>query len=583
MAIAILQNAGAGKPGQHQEVNITENGMMILAPDPGYSLDYASLNVDVKPGEQKEIPEINENGEQTVDIDFGTMTVGVKINANVPSAKGNTELIDGSITSYEIPEGTEKIRDCCFYGCNEMTYVKIPESITEIGREAFEGCLAMKKYDLTRCTVVPKIGDDSICTDGDPKILVPAELYNDFCEGKNWKEYVEHFECDALERVKTGSFSEYLNYEDICTIYQTINKDNPGGIIKNDQYKYVRILSSEGKNEILVGGYIGIYSGYFSYTAGKYLVIKYRSKLAADDEDKITDYIEVWATTANKGKFENGDQFSVHVQRDGRWHTIVLDVESSLGENAQYTPGSTLRGFRIDVFNQQNGASFATNDSYFDIAYVGMCDDRGAAIAADPDYSGAEFDCYDLSSMLCGDIKTPSGESYALIGSEVRATPSGMNYVHIDAEINYSANDRGEVYSYIYREDAVLPNVGKYAAVLYTGLDVGENGGLVQVWKSSNNSNVNGQNPNRQIKYSDCVGAGKDSWRYGVAELSGTDYTEDVCRSVRFDYIDGYDEWNYDPYNVTLNIAFLKFFESADEAAAYCKAYMKKYGLWEET
>ena len=68
-----------------------------------------------------------------------------------------------------------------------------------------------------------------------------------------------------------------------------------------------------------------------------------------------------------------------------------------------------------------------------------------------------------------------------------------------------------------------------------------------------------------------------------MAELSGTDYTEDVCRSVRFDYIDGYDKWNCDTYNVTLNIAFLKFFDNADDAAEYCKAYMRKYGLLEET
>ena len=615
---------------QNKTLEIYENGEHVVEAEDGETLTKVTVIADV-PGTDGDKGLIDGN------------VTSYAIPEGVTVIKSYCFYYQKNLKHVKIPEGVESIGASAFEGCSSLTSITIPDSVTSIGSYAFKGCTSLTSitvdknnsvyrsenncliekeseklllgcdndsaeesvtitipegvkeiddhafdncnpttYDLSNCEAVPTISDSAICIDNEPCIVVPADRYNDFCEGKNWKEYVEHFECDALERVKTENFSQYLDYQKICQIYQTINKDKADGIIKNDQYKYVRICSRAGENEILVGGYIGIYSGLFSYTAGKYLVIKYRSKLAAEDEGRMTDYIEVWATTANKGKFENGDQFSVRVQRDGRWHTIVLDVESSLGENAQYTSGSTLRGFRIDVFNQLDGNTFATSDSYFDIAYVGMCDDREDAIAADPDYSGAEFDCYDLSSLLCGDIKTSSGESYALIGSEVRATPSGMNYVHIDAEINYSANDRGEVYSYIYREDAVLPNVGKYAAVLYTGLASGNDSGLVQVWKSSKNTNVNGQNPNRQIKYTDCE-AGKDGWRYGVAELSGTDYTEDVCRSIRLDYIDGYDRWNYDTYNVTLNIAFLKFFDSADEATEYCKAYMKKYGLLEET
>lgn len=567
MAIAILQNAGAGKPGQHQEVNITENGMMILAPDPGYSLDYASLNVDVKPGEQQEIPEINENGEQTVDIDFGTMTVGVKINANVPSAKGNTELIDGSITSYEIPEGTEKIRDCCFYGCNEMTYVKIPESITEIGREAFEGCLAMKKYDLTRCTAVPKIKDDSIRTDGDTQILVPTALYHEFCDHKNWKAHKAHFEKNAVDNFSSGNFDYYLSAETISDVFED------GDL--NSDYNYFRVSSKTGAREIFAGvDFENITFGFLlAPKARKYLVLKYRSKLAEEDKSLMTDDIDVWIATEGD-HFSGagaGTRFSVRVQRDGRWRTIVLAVQDILkklyGENAQYQSGDKLKRFRLDVFNPSGDGGFVTAKSYFDIAYIGLCDDIDNARKADTDYSYSMtgFDSEDLSSLLCG---------------QVEYTESGMPYVNINCTLDTSSED--EKFIYLFQNEAVMPNVGRYAAVLYTGLSGEQGSGLVQVWISSDSDRVKGGNPQQQVIYDDAV-PGRDGWRYGVADLSSGEYTDGVCRCIRFDYIDGFDKWAPSVYDLNLKIAFLNFFDSADEAAAYCEAYMRKYGLLEET
>lgn len=36
-----------------------------------------------------------------------------------------------------IPEGTQKIEECAFFGCNRLTSVVIPDSVTEIGKWAF--------------------------------------------------------------------------------------------------------------------------------------------------------------------------------------------------------------------------------------------------------------------------------------------------------------------------------------------------------------------------------------------------------------------------------------------------------------
>jgi hypothetical protein len=48
------------------------------------------------------------------------------------------DMIEGDITSFEIPEGTTKIRPHCFHGFNfGERSLYIPESIFEIGDNAF--------------------------------------------------------------------------------------------------------------------------------------------------------------------------------------------------------------------------------------------------------------------------------------------------------------------------------------------------------------------------------------------------------------------------------------------------------------
>ena len=52
---------------------------------------------------------------------------------------------DEHLLEIDIPEGIEKIGECCFKDCKSLETVRIPASVKTIGRNAFIGCTALKK------------------------------------------------------------------------------------------------------------------------------------------------------------------------------------------------------------------------------------------------------------------------------------------------------------------------------------------------------------------------------------------------------------------------------------------------------
>ena len=62
--------------------------------------------------------------------------------ANLPSGGCNNttliSLIDRTVTSFEIPEGTQRIGSYALSCCTSLTSVTIPDSVTNIGHHAFE-------------------------------------------------------------------------------------------------------------------------------------------------------------------------------------------------------------------------------------------------------------------------------------------------------------------------------------------------------------------------------------------------------------------------------------------------------------
>ena len=62
------------------------------------------------------------------------------------------EVIDRSLTTYNIKEGTRFIGSYAFNGCTGLSNIKIPNSVTSIGHDAFAGCTALTSVYISDIT-----------------------------------------------------------------------------------------------------------------------------------------------------------------------------------------------------------------------------------------------------------------------------------------------------------------------------------------------------------------------------------------------------------------------------------------------
>ncbi len=65
------------------------------------------------------------------------------------------KLLNGTIKTFNIPNGVTSIKGYLFYTCTSLTSITIPNSVTSIGMSAFEGCTS-----LTSITVEDKYEDE---------------------------------------------------------------------------------------------------------------------------------------------------------------------------------------------------------------------------------------------------------------------------------------------------------------------------------------------------------------------------------------------------------------------------------------
>ena len=71
-----------------------------------------------------------------------------------------------------------KIESSTFKNCKGLTEVKLPASLTEIGKRAFEGCTGLTSIDLSGCTSLTEIGERAFtnCFKLTGTIVFPASL-----------------------------------------------------------------------------------------------------------------------------------------------------------------------------------------------------------------------------------------------------------------------------------------------------------------------------------------------------------------------------------------------------------------------
>lgn len=70
---------------------------------------------------------------------------------NLPSGGSNADLIDlieGDITTLNIPSGTTGIKAGAFQNCTSLTSISIPNSVTSIGERAFTDCSALQSINI---------------------------------------------------------------------------------------------------------------------------------------------------------------------------------------------------------------------------------------------------------------------------------------------------------------------------------------------------------------------------------------------------------------------------------------------------
>lgn len=103
--------------------------------------------------------------------------------------------------------GLTRIEDGAFAGCEQLTSVTIPETITAIGDNAFNGCTGLQSI-IVQSPTPPAIGTDAFANSGDCPISVPEDVVDQYVSA--WNEYapriraVEEPSCPVPEAVDLG-------------------------------------------------------------------------------------------------------------------------------------------------------------------------------------------------------------------------------------------------------------------------------------------------------------------------------------------------------------------------------------------
>ena len=80
--------------------------------------------------------------------------------------------------AYSVKEGTRIICDCAFFGCDSLSEIVIPSSVTSIGDYAFSGCSSLKYISIPK-SVIGLNGNPFVKWKGNLECLSPNFVYED--------------------------------------------------------------------------------------------------------------------------------------------------------------------------------------------------------------------------------------------------------------------------------------------------------------------------------------------------------------------------------------------------------------------
>ena len=98
-----------------------------------------------------------------------------------------------SLTRYIVPDSVRTIQYSSFSNCYALQYVKFPAGLTNIEGGAFSYCYNTV-FDFSACTSIPTIESGVFHNSGTYKIIVPADLYDDWIVATNWTSYASRIE-----------------------------------------------------------------------------------------------------------------------------------------------------------------------------------------------------------------------------------------------------------------------------------------------------------------------------------------------------------------------------------------------------
>jgi hypothetical protein len=140
---------------------------------------YGKITLNISPGYITKI----DSGDFLSDYVIGTL--------NLP--EGITEIdqnaFEGSaIKSIVFPNSLKKIGRYAFSNTYALSYIELPESIEEIGNDAFyNDCLVIKVPDVP----IQTIGSDVF--DSKAMIIIPSASYSTYATNDHWKVYADYF------------------------------------------------------------------------------------------------------------------------------------------------------------------------------------------------------------------------------------------------------------------------------------------------------------------------------------------------------------------------------------------------------